>query len=60
MKILLVNTYSAFIKRFYTGKNWTRKFVHLIFQSPDSAFRMIKNLPAFLKMKKDFEPMERH
>lgn len=52
--------YNAFIKRFYTGKNWTRKFVPLMFRSPNSTFRMIRNLPAFLKMKKDFEPMDRH
>jgi anaerobic magnesium-protoporphyrin IX monomethyl ester cyclase len=52
--------YNAFIKRFYTGKNWTRKFVPLMFRSPDSAYRMIKNLPAFLKIKKDFETKDKN
>jgi len=30
-----------------------------MFKCPDSAFRMIKNLPAFLKMKKGFETKEK-
>jgi anaerobic magnesium-protoporphyrin IX monomethyl ester cyclase len=52
--------YKTCIKRFYTGKNWMKKFVPLMFKSPDSTKRMIKNLPAFLKMKNDFEPMDKH
>ena len=44
------------IKRFYTGKNWMSKFWPLMFKCPDSTYRLIKNLPTFLKIKKDFEP----
>lgn len=52
----LDDLYKQFIKQFYTGRNWTRKIVPLMFKSPDSAKRLFKNLPAFLKMKRDFEP----
>ena len=48
--------YKQFIKQFYTGRNWTRKIVPLMFKSPDSAKRLFKNLPTFLKIKRDFEP----
>jgi radical SAM superfamily enzyme YgiQ (UPF0313 family) len=48
--------YKQFIKRFYTGKNWTRKFGPLMFKSPHSTYRIIRNLPTFLKIKHDFEP----
>lgn len=47
--------YKQSIKRFYTGKNWISKFGPLMFKCPDSTFRLIKNLPAFLNIKKDFE-----
>jgi radical SAM superfamily enzyme YgiQ (UPF0313 family) len=50
--------YKQFIKRFYTGKNWTRKFGPLMFKSPHSTYRIIRNLPTFLKIKHDFEPHE--
>jgi anaerobic magnesium-protoporphyrin IX monomethyl ester cyclase len=50
--------YKRFIKRFYTGKNWTRKFGPLMFKSPHSTYRIIRNLPTFLKIKHDFEPRE--
>jgi len=52
----LDDLYKQFIKQFYTGRNWTRKFIPLLFKSPDSARRLFKNLPTFLKIKKDFEP----
>ena len=52
----LDDLYKRFIKQFYTGKNWTRKFVPLMFKSPDSAKRLFKNLPTFLRIKSDFEP----
>jgi radical SAM superfamily enzyme YgiQ (UPF0313 family) len=48
--------YKQFIKRFYTGRNWTRKFGPLMFKSPHSAYRMLRNLPTFLKIKNDFQP----
>jgi radical SAM superfamily enzyme YgiQ (UPF0313 family) len=51
----LDDLYKQFIKRFYTGKNWIRKFWPLMFKSPDSTYRMIRNLPTFLKIKNDFE-----
>jgi len=43
------------IKRFYTGKNWMKKFWPLMFRCPDSTFRLIKNLPTFLRIRKQFE-----
>jgi anaerobic magnesium-protoporphyrin IX monomethyl ester cyclase len=52
----LEELYKQFIKGFYTGRNWVRKFGPLMFKSPHSAFRLIKNLPAFLKIKNDFRP----
>lgn len=56
----LEELYKQFIKKFYTSKNWMLKFGPLMFKSPHSTFRMIKNLPAFLKIKKDFEPKGKH
>jgi len=46
--------YNGFIREFYTGKNWVRKFPGLMFKSPDSVKRIIRNLPAFLKIRKEF------
>ncbi len=48
--------YKRFIKQFYTGKNWTRKFIPLLFKSPDSAKRLVRNLPTFLRIRSEFEP----
>ena len=48
--------YNLFVTRFYTHKNWIRKFPGLLFKSPHSAFRLIKNLPTFLRIRKDFSP----
>ncbi len=48
--------YKQFLKKFYTGKNWVRKFGPLMFKSPHSTLRMIKGMPTFLRIKKDFEP----
>jgi len=47
--------YNQSIKRFYTGKNWIRKFGPLMFKCPDSTFRLIKNLPTFLNIRKQFD-----
>ena len=55
----LENLYKQFIRQFYTGKNWISKFGLLCFQSPHSVYRLIKNLPVFLKIKSDFEPQTR-
>jgi anaerobic magnesium-protoporphyrin IX monomethyl ester cyclase len=48
--------YKRFLKQFYMGKNWTRKFVPLMFKSPDSMRRIVKSMPTFLTMRKAFEP----
>ncbi len=48
--------YKQFIKRFYTGKNWIRKFGPLMCKSPHSAYRIFRNLPTFLKIQRDFNP----
>lgn len=52
----LDDLYKQFIKQFYTGKNWVSKFGLLCFKSPHSIYRLIKNLPVFLKIRSDFEP----
>jgi radical SAM superfamily enzyme YgiQ (UPF0313 family) len=49
----LEDLYKQFIRQFYTGRNWTRKFVPLLFKSPDSASRLFRHLPTFLKLKRD-------
>lgn len=46
--------YREFIKRFYTGGNWLRKFPGLMLRSPDSVKRLLRNLPSFLKIRKEF------
>jgi radical SAM superfamily enzyme YgiQ (UPF0313 family) len=51
----LDNLYKQFIGRFYTGRNWVSKFALLCFQSPHSLYRLIKNLPTFLKIKNEFK-----
>jgi anaerobic magnesium-protoporphyrin IX monomethyl ester cyclase len=48
--------YKQFLKKFYTGRNWMRKFGPLMFKSPHSTLRMIKGMPTFLRIKNDFEP----
>jgi anaerobic magnesium-protoporphyrin IX monomethyl ester cyclase len=50
--------YNQFLKKFYTGKNWVRKFGPLLFKSPHSMLRMIRSLPTFLRIKNDFEPKQ--
>ena len=47
--------YREFIQGFYTGKNWMRKFPGLMFKSPDSVKRIIRNLPTFLKIRQEFK-----
>ncbi len=51
--------YKQFLKKFYTGRSWVRKFGPLMFSSPHSTLRMIKSMPTFLRIKKDFEPKGR-
>ncbi len=48
--------YNQFVQKFYTGKNWMNKFGLLCFKSPHSVYRLIKDLPVFLKIKSDFKP----
>jgi radical SAM superfamily enzyme YgiQ (UPF0313 family) len=52
----LEERYGQFIRRFYTGKNWVRKFGPLMLKSPHSTGRMLRNLPTFLRIRKDFAP----
>jgi radical SAM superfamily enzyme YgiQ (UPF0313 family) len=47
--------YRKFIRQFYTGRNWNRKLVPLMFKSPDSMLRLLKNLPTYLKIRKEFD-----
>ncbi|NVN99028.1 MAG: radical SAM protein [Geobacteraceae bacterium] len=46
--------YREFIRNFYTGKNWIRKFPGLMFKSTDSVKRVIRHLPAFLRIRREF------
>ncbi len=55
-KARLENLYKKFIKQFYSSRNWISKFLPLIFKSPHSIYRIVRNLPIFLKIKSDFEP----
>ncbi|MFA4830104.1 MAG: radical SAM protein, partial [Thermodesulfovibrionales bacterium] len=48
--------YRQSVKKFYTSKNWLRKFGPLMFKSPHSTFRMLRNLPTFLRVKNEFAP----
>jgi radical SAM superfamily enzyme YgiQ (UPF0313 family) len=50
----LDQAYKQFIRQFYTGKNWVSKFGLLCFKSPHSVYRLLKDLPVFLKIKNDF------
>jgi anaerobic magnesium-protoporphyrin IX monomethyl ester cyclase len=50
----LDNLYKQVIRQFYTGGNWVSKFGWLCFQSPHSVYRLIKNLPVFLKIRGNF------
>lgn len=52
--------YNQFVKGFYMGRNWITKFGPLMFKSPDSTFRMIRKLPSFLKVIKDFSIENNH
>lgn len=46
--------YRQFIREFYTGFNWIIKFPLLMIKSPDSVIRLVRNLPLFLKIRKEF------
>ncbi|MEK7197272.1 MAG: radical SAM protein [Nitrospirota bacterium] len=48
--------YRQSLKKFYTSKNWLRKFGPLMFKSPHSTYRMLRNLPTFLRVKNEFAP----
>lgn len=48
--------YKQFLRQFYTGRNWVRKFGPLLFRSPHSTLRLLRNMPVYLQMKHDFEP----
>ena len=43
-------------KRFYTSRNWIRKFFPLMLKSPNSTHRMLRNLRTYIRIKDDFEP----
>jgi radical SAM superfamily enzyme YgiQ (UPF0313 family) len=46
--------YNRFIREFYTGRNWVRKFPRLMLGSPDSVRRIVRNFPAFLRIRREF------
>lgn len=48
--------YKQSVKKFYTSKNWLRKFGPLMVKSPHSTYRMLRNLPTFLRVKNEFAP----
>lgn len=52
----LEELYKQTMKRFYTSRDWMRKFPRLLFKSPHSTLRVFKNLPTYIRIKADFEP----
>lgn len=54
-RVRIEQLYNEFMRKFYTSPNWVRKFGPLLFKSPDSAWRILRNMPTYLKMRKDFD-----
>ncbi len=50
--------YNTHVKRFYTDREWIRKFKKRIWQHRWSIWHALKNLPAFLSAKRAFEPVD--
>ncbi|MFH0786670.1 MAG: B12-binding domain-containing radical SAM protein, partial [Pseudomonadota bacterium] len=55
-KEILDQMYNEHVKRFYTSREWRRKFMKRLWQHRHSLWHMFKNLPDFLAAKAQFEP----
>ena len=55
-KEILDQMYNEHVKRFYTDKEWRRKFMKRLWQHRHSLWHLFKNLPDFLAAKTQFEP----
>jgi anaerobic magnesium-protoporphyrin IX monomethyl ester cyclase len=55
-KDILDRMYNEHVKRFYTGREWRRKFRKRLWQHRHSLWHMLKNLPDFLAARAKFEP----
>jgi anaerobic magnesium-protoporphyrin IX monomethyl ester cyclase len=58
-KEILDQLYNVHVKRFYTSKEWRRKFRKRIWQHRHSIWHMAKHLPDFLAAKRQFEPKKK-
>ncbi len=52
----LDHLYNEHVKRFYTSRDWLRRFRKRIWQHRHSLWHMLKNLPDFLAAKNQFDP----
>ncbi len=50
--------YNEHVKRFYSGREWRRKFARRLWQHRWSLWYLIKHLPSFARARKNFEPGE--
>ena len=55
-KETLEKLYNKHVKNFYSHPVWRKKFRKNMWHNRNSLWRVIKNLPSFLSMKKQFEP----
>ncbi len=53
-KARMEELYGAFIRDFYTGRTWVRNLGPLMFESPHSTWRLLRHLPTFLRIRRDF------
>jgi len=52
----LEQMYNRHVKRFYTSRQWRRKFMKRLWQHRNSLFYLAAHLPSFLAAKRNFEP----
>jgi len=48
--------YNEHVKRFYSGREWRRRFAKRIWQHRHSLWYLVKHLPSFARARKNFEP----
>ena len=48
--------YNRHVKRFYTSRQWRRKFMKRLWQHRKSLWHLAAHLPSFWAAKKNFEP----
>lgn len=52
----LEQLYNRHVKRFYTSRQWRRKFSKRLWQHRRSLFYLVSHFPSFLAAKRNFEP----